>query len=181
MEALVSQVESAAIFSAGRSKRRPDEESEARRFNSTVLVGKLRAVAPPGKVSVSWAPITPAPSLASGTWTCCGQNFLPWRSQALAHPTTACLRSMSTCSSRFPAETLEDPYYKRVPLPRITGYRKLDREAQLANMVHTSHWHDTLHRNAVFISRRLAREANYANQLNTQQVKQLYRAQSLYA
>ena len=30
------------------------------------------------------------------------------------------------------AETLADPYYDRVPLPRIPGYRKLDREAQLA-------------------------------------------------
>lgn len=30
------------------------------------------------------------------------------------------------------AETLADPYYRRVPLPKIPGYRKLDREAQLA-------------------------------------------------
>ena len=29
------------------------------------------------------------------------------------------------------AETLANPYYHRVPLPRIPGYRKLDREAQL--------------------------------------------------
>ena len=35
------------------------------------------------------------------------------------------------------AETLDDPYYRRVPLPRITGYQKLDQEAQIDNMVRT--------------------------------------------
>ena len=33
------------------------------------------------------------------------------------------------------AETLGDPYYNRVPLPRITGYRKLDREARISQSV----------------------------------------------
>ena len=42
-EALVSQIETAAWRSAGRGRRRKDEESEARSFNSKVLSGKLRA------------------------------------------------------------------------------------------------------------------------------------------
>ena len=33
------------------------------------------------------------------------------------------------------AETLGDPYYDRVPLPRIPGYRKLDREARISQSV----------------------------------------------
>ena len=33
------------------------------------------------------------------------------------------------------AETLGDPYYKRVPLPRIPGYRKLDREVHISQLL----------------------------------------------
>ena len=72
------------------------------------------------------------------------------------------------------AETLDDPYYKRVPLPRITGYRKMDREAQLANMVQYTHWHDTLRRNIILLSRNIARETNYANTLIAQETNNLY-------
>ena len=31
-------------------------------------------------------------------------------------------------------ETLEDPYYHRVPLPRILAYHKLDKQARLADL-----------------------------------------------
>ena len=41
VEALVSQVESAAIWSARKRRSKADEESEARRFNSLVLAGRL--------------------------------------------------------------------------------------------------------------------------------------------
>ena len=36
------------------------------------------------------------------------------------------------------AETVEDPYYHRVPLPRIPGYHKLDKQARSAD-VHDRH------------------------------------------
>lgn len=42
-EALVSQIKSAAIWSARRSRSKPDEESKACRFNSLVLTRKLRS------------------------------------------------------------------------------------------------------------------------------------------
>ena len=46
------------------------------------------------------------------------------------------------------AETLDDPYYRRVPLPRISGYRKLDQQARLADTndmhVATNTWHARL-------------------------------------
>ncbi len=35
------------------------------------------------------------------------------------------------------AENLADPYYQRVSLPRILGYRKLDKEAQLTSFAST--------------------------------------------
>ena len=38
----------------------------------------------------------------------------------------------------YTAETLDDPYYHRVPLPRIPGYNKLDKQARLAD-VHDRH------------------------------------------
>ena len=49
-------------------------------------------------------------------------------------------------SRRGCAETLDDPYDRRVPLPRITGYRQLDKQAQPANVTddkasHTWHTH----------------------------------------
>ena len=43
VEALVSQVESAALWEGRLSRRQQDEESEARRFNSLVLAGRLRS------------------------------------------------------------------------------------------------------------------------------------------
>ena len=59
------------------------------------------------------------------------------------------------------AETLDDPYYRRVPLPRIQGYRKLDKEALLANAVHIPHWYTTLQRNSILVMRNIARETTY--------------------
>ena len=44
-------------------------------------------------------------------------------------------RAAPPSSRRGCAETLGDPYYDRVPLPRITGYRKLDREARISQSV----------------------------------------------
>ena len=32
------------------------------------------------------------------------------------------------------AETLDDPYYYKVPLPRIPGYHKLDKQTRLADV-----------------------------------------------
>ena len=34
------------------------------------------------------------------------------------------------------AETLADPYYRRVPLPKIPGYQKLDMEANISPCAH---------------------------------------------
>ena len=59
------------------------------------------------------------------------------------------------------AETLADPYYRRVPLPRIQGYRKLDKEAQLASSVLAPHWYTTLQRNSLLVMRSIARHTNY--------------------
>ena len=64
-------------------------------------------------------------------------------------------RAMQPSSRRGCAETLDDPYYRRVPLPRIPGYHKLDKQAQVAdahdnhldtNYVHTATntWHSKL-------------------------------------
>ena len=61
------------------------------------------------------------------------------------------------------AKTLDNPYYKRVPLPKITGYQKLGQEERFANMVHITHWHETILRNSVLISRNLARYNKYGN------------------
>ena len=47
-------------------------------------------------------------------------------------------RAMQPSSRRGCAETLDDPYYHRVPLPRIPGHHKLDKQAQLAD-VHGRH------------------------------------------
>ena len=79
-----------------------------------------------------------------------------------------------------PAETLGDPYYKRVPLPRIQGYRKLDQEAriaQVANMVYTPHWQGILRRNSVLLSRILARDNNYASNTTRRRMNMPYRDQ----
>ena len=46
-------------------------------------------------------------------------------------------RAAPPSSRRGCAETLADPYYKRVPLPKIPGYRKLDREASYAQVANT--------------------------------------------
>ena len=47
-------------------------------------------------------------------------------------------RAMQSSSRRGCAETLDDPYYHRVALPRIPGYHKLDKQARLAD-VHDRH------------------------------------------
>ena len=57
-------------------------------------------------------------------------------------------RAVMPSSRRGCAETLDDPYYYRVPLPRIPGYHKLDKQARLAD-VHGRHaasntWHARL-------------------------------------
>ena len=91
-------------------------------------------------------------------------------------------RATPPSSRRGCAETLADPYYRRVPLPKIPGYRKLDREAQLAcfadaiqniptqtpqlaNMVnsYTHNVQDTisLHRNQLARTRNNTTLANY--------------------
>ena len=108
------------------------------------------------------------------------QHVRPYYLHTTKSPTSL-PRAAPPSSRRGCAETLDDPYYKRVPLPRIAGYRKLDREAQLANMVQSPHWHDTLRRNIVLLSRNIAREANYANTLIAQESDNLYRAQVMYA
>ena len=41
-------------------------------------------------------------------------------------------RAAPPSSRRGCAETLADPYYRRVPLPKIPGYRKLDMEANIS-------------------------------------------------
>ena len=41
-------------------------------------------------------------------------------------------RAAPPSSRRGCAETLADPYYRRVPLPKIPGYRKLDMEANVS-------------------------------------------------
>ena len=99
----------------------------------------------------------------------------------IAHRDNATNPATNDAAAAATAETLDDPYYKRVPLPRIAGYRKLDREAQLANMVQSPHWHDTLRRNIVLLSRNIARQTNYANTLIAQELNNLYRAQVMYA
>ena len=33
------------------------------------------------------------------------------------------------------AEALEDPYYHRVPLPKIPDYRTLDKQARVADVI----------------------------------------------
>ena len=70
-------------------------------------------------------------------------------------------RAAPPSSRRGCAETLDDPYYRRVPLPRIQGYRKLDKEALLANAVHIPHWYTTLQRNSILVMRNIARETTY--------------------
>ena len=89
-------------------------------------------------------------------------------------------RAAPPSSRRGCAETLGDPYFKIVPLPRIQGYRELDREArsaQLANMVYDQHWCDVLQRNSVLLSRTLARQPNYASNAIRRQLNKPYRDQ----
>ena len=53
------------------------------------------------------------------------------------------------------AETLEDPYYSRVPLPKIPGYRALDKQARVADVtddVANNTWHSRL----TYLTRQLA-------------------------
>ena len=48
------------------------------------------------------------------------------------------------------AETLDDHYYSKVPLPRIVGYCKPD---QLQALAAGPAWHDQLHQYARLVSR----------------------------
>ena len=66
------------------------------------------------------------------------------------------------------AETLDDPYHKRFLLPKIIGYQNLDQEAGFDNMVYMSHWHKTLLRNSVLLSRNLAWSTDSANNTTLQ-------------
>ena len=36
---------------------------------------------------------------------------------------------------QFPAEILDDPYYRKVPLAKITGYQQLDKQALPAEVI----------------------------------------------
>ena len=86
------------------------------------------------------------------------QHVRPFYLHTDKSPTTL-PRAAPPSSRRGCAENLDDPYYKRVPLPRIPGYREMDkaaRIAQFANMVHKVHWQEVIRRNSILISGNIA-------------------------
>ena len=104
-------------------------------------------------------------------------------------------RAAPPSSRRGCAETLADPYCKRVPLPRIPGYRKLDREANisqcanfasairklrtqtphLANIVNSCASTDNVHRSQVSRSRYDTSFPNYATPTDLRYLHNPYR------
>ena len=97
-------------------------------------------------------------------------------------------------SRRGCAETLGDPYYDRIPLPRIPGYQKLDREirisqsvnfanatqelttqtSKLANIVNSFHDTRNVHGNYVTRSRYGTAFHNYATPTNLRYIHNPY-------
>ena len=104
-------------------------------------------------------------------------------------------RAAPPSSRRGCAETLADPYCKRIPLPKIPGYRKLDREANisqgtnfasairelrthiphLANIVNSRSRTENVHRSTVPRSRYNTSFPNYATPTNLRYLHHPYR------
>ena len=75
----------------------------------------------------------------------------------------------------LPAETLADPYFSRVPLPKIPGYRTLDRQARVADVTDdkaNTTWHSRLFQYTRLFSR-LPGQTNYYARLR--KLHNLYR------
>ena len=78
------------------------------------------------------------------------------------------------------AENLDDPYYKRVPLPRIPGYREMDKAARIAqfvNMVHKVHWQEVIQPNSTLLSGNIASSTKYDYYAHPRRLHNPYRTQ----